>query len=431
MNTFRFSKWSGAFAGFLSLVAFVPASGFGAVANSAVSATAVVIPSPPPDADIVDDFNDGDDTNYWNGGMGAISNGLTSISRSFEMLGAHSGSGRSLKLAYNFNTTTATWSGYYLNLNNDALVTKNISAYRQLSFWVKGGTGGVEHLKIGLENTSSDAGGRNRATLYVNDYLDGGITNVWRQVVIPLDAFANLDSLANAKTLTFVFEKSYADNEGMSLTEKTVFVDGIRFSAVTLPVLRVDHFGDKLGANALGGNLGDLTTFDGGATASSSIVSTTTADPYPYSLKSNYNVNIPPDPPKRDWSGHVLIFGGGNTEKIINGNLTPPGWIPEPINLSRYQTLRFYAKAVAGGNPVKFKIELLSGSSNSAVYEVAGITTNWAPYSITLASPAGGTIDKTAINQMNIIYEKWRLGGAGGNLSGTVYFDKIEFSENP
>jgi hypothetical protein len=362
---------------------------------SSVDATAVVVPALPPDADIVDDFNDGDDTDYWDGAMGAMEDGVNSIVRSFATLDAYSGSGRSLKLAYDFSTTTATWNGYFLNLNNLSGVTKDISAYQQLNFWVRSEALTGTHLKIGLENTSG--AGRNKASLYVNDYLDGGITNVWQKVTIPLDAFANLDLKTNVKTLTFVFERSYANTSGMSLAG-AVFIDAVRFSSISAGALRVDHFGDKWGANSLGGNIGDLTTSTQ-AIASSSF-DLITPDSFPYSFKSMYNVDFLP--PNQDWSGHFFIFGGGSD-----------GWTSVPVNLSAYSTLRFSAKAVAGGNPVRFKIEVLSGVNLKAEYVVDGISSSgWGPYSVTLSLPAAGTIDKTKVKQMNFVYEKWRIDSA-------------------
>ena len=397
--------------GILALVFLFPKSSFEAVASSTVNASAVVTPPVPPDADIVDDFDFDKDANYWTGTNGLMEEfgENKSITNSFVTADAHAG--RSLQLTYNLNTSSS-WNGYFLTLNNLVAVTKNISGYQQLSFWVKGAVGGVEHLKIGLENNSSVAAGRYRASLYVNDYLDGGITNGWQKVTIPLGAFANLDSLTNVRTLTFVFERAYADVSGLSRTG-AVLVDDIRFSAVSAGPLRVDHFGDKWGANALGGNIGDLTTATG-ATASSSM-DLLTSDAFPYSFKSVYNVNF--TAPRQDWSGHFFVFGGGDT-----------GWVAEPINLSGYRTLQFSALAVVGGNPNKIKIEILSGVGQSAAYEVVGLTTTgWGSYSVTLASPSSGTIDKTSVKQMNIIYEKWRVDGAAGNRSGTVYFDKIQF----
>ena len=113
-------------------VAFVlcfPKTGFVAAASSTVNANAIVTVHLPPDADILDDFDDTDDQNFWDGGNGVMEEvaGNKSITRSFEWAGGPTGT--SLKLSYNLNTSS-TWNGFFMNLNNDVAVTKNISGYR-------------------------------------------------------------------------------------------------------------------------------------------------------------------------------------------------------------------------------------------------------------------------------------------------------------
>lgn len=391
--------------GLLSFLLLWPGTNMGAAQTATAVATALVTTGAP-DADILDDFNDNNDTNYWDGGMGTMeaSPGNDSISRSFDTAGAFSG--RSLKLAYNLNSASD-WNGYFLLLNNSIGVTKNLSGYRHLSFWVKGSVGGVEHLKIGLENTSAPAGGRNRAGLYVNDYLDGGITNDWQKVSIPVAAFANLDGLTNAKTLTFVFERSYADAMGYSRTA-TVLIDDIRFSGVSLGVLRVDHFGDNWGPSALGGNWGGM---------GSGVSPTLTFDPAVFrtssrSLRSNYNVSS-----SFSWQGHWLVLGGGAS-----------GFTAVPVNAFNYRYFRFYARArSAGENPGSFKLEIES-PGRRAIIILTGLTTSFLPYVVDLNNPSvASQVDKTSIQQINIVYENTRAV----NKIGAVYFDDIEFSETP
>lgn len=374
----------------------------GGTATVPVSAT--VVSPPPPDADIVDDFNDGNDLNYWDGAMGALEevSGDDSIARSFETVGSYAG--QSLKLSYDL-TKASSWNGYFLNLNTSAAITKNISAYKHLSFWVKGAVGGVEHLKIGLENTSLESTNRSRVAIYVNDYLDGGITNQWKKVSIPLAAFSGLNSFATAKTLTFVFERSYA-NPALhpSLAQSgSVFIDDVRFSSAVLPEVRIDHFGDVWGLNSMGGNWGDMRD----------VVRDTVSlpsDPFPYTMGSAYNVNL------WDWQGHFCLFGGGNS-----------GWTAYPVNLSDYRYLKFRAKARSGTeNPKTFKLEIQS--SNLRNYIASGLTTSDQTFTVDLNALG---VDKTSIQQINIIYERFRVNGAGGNGVGYVYFDDFRFSVNP
>ena len=270
--------------------------------------------------------------------------------------------------------------------------------------------GGVEHLKIGLENTSNT--GRNRASLYVNDYLDGGITNGWQKVSIPLDAFANLDNRTNGKTLTFVFERSYADASGFSRAG-AVYIDDVRFSNISLGTVRIDHFGDNWGWGALGGNTGDGGL---GGTANHSYTNAPgTYNVYPWAFQSGYSV-----PAVNNFSYNFIILGGG-----------ADGWTAVPCNFSAYRYFKFWARAAsAGANPVSFKIEIQSTGHTSPPLQliIGGLTTTYQLFEVDLnSSSVAPYIDKTAIKQIAIVYENFRVT----NKSGTVYFDDFEFSANP
>lgn len=393
-------------AGFLAGAVFFSPSEAMPATGSAVNVSAIVVPPPPPDPDIVDDFNDANDLNYWEGTMGVMEPvvGDNSIVHSFETVGALGGSGNSLKLSYNLDQASD-WNGYFLKLNNDSAVTKNLSNYRQLSFWIKGAVGGVEHLKIGMGNASGDLG-RNSASLYVTDYLDGGITTGWQKVSIPLEAFANLDSKTNATTVTFVFERAYADVGGLSRSG-AVFIDDVRFLAVALDTLRIDHFGDNWGWSAMGGNTGD--GGNNGATASHSLSNVLGTYPtFPRSFKSVYDVT-----PAGSFSYHFIMLGGGID-----------GWTAVPVDCSAYRYLVFSARAQSAlENPIKFKIEVKS-SGKVINLIVSGLTPTFQKYYADLSILPTFLIDRTTINQITITYENVRVT----NKVGVVYFDDIGFS---
>ena len=144
---------------------------------------------------LLDDFSKSTGVNLWNGttatiaksGSGAtiVASFLTDPALTF---GAND---RSLQLAYNANPTDS-WVTYITSLGN-----ANISDYKYLSFWVRGGAGN-ELFKVELHHSNYDSGqteGYNnnyKAEVYVTDYLDGGVTTGWQKVTIPLDAFANI-----------------------------------------------------------------------------------------------------------------------------------------------------------------------------------------------------------------------------------------------
>jgi hypothetical protein len=371
--------------------------------------SAVVVSALPPDADIVDNFNDANDLDFWEGAMGAMEqvDGDGSIAHSFETVGAYEGT--SLKLTYDL-TQESEWNGYFINLNDSALITKNISSYQQISFWVKGSVGGVEHLKIGLENTSAEITLRNRVAVYVNDYHpDGKITSEWKKVSIPMAAFSGLDTLATAKTLTFVFEKSYVDPTLHPSLAQTgsVWIDDVRFSADALPEVRVDYFGDNLGLNALGGQWGSMG--DAGVDAMISFAPAV-AGSVPWTMLSEYNVNAVA------WQGHYCLFGGGVT-----------GWTAYPTNLSNYQYFKFRARVRSDTeNPKTIKIEF--DSTVRRVKNFTGLTSTFQTFSVDLVALS---VDRSAIRQINIVYEKSRVTSFSGNKIGAVYFDNFEFSNMP
>jgi hypothetical protein len=409
MFTFPKTMWFSA--GILALAVVLTPGGAVHATGSSVNVSATVVSPPPPDADIVDDFNDRNDMNYWDGSMGAMEPvvGDNSIVRSFETSGALGGSGSSLKLAYTLNQVSE-WNGYFLKLNTDAAVIKDLSAYRQLSFWVKGSGPGVEHLKIGLENASAAASGRNNASMYVTDYLDGGITADWQKVSIPLDAFANLDSKANAKTLTFVFERSYADTVGLPRTG-AVFIDDVRFSTVLLDTLRFDHFGDNWGWSALGGNTAD--GGGGGGTASHGYANDAGTYPsFPWAFQSNYNLTV-----GSGYSFNSFILGGGSD-----------GWTAVPVNCSGYRYFVFSARAKSLlENPGAFKLEIKS-TGKVVPLIVSGLNhTAFQKFYVDLSLIPTSILDRSSIKEITIVYEKSRAV----NKAGVVYFDDMGFTNTP
>jgi hypothetical protein len=364
---------------------------------SSKSVTFDVVSAPVTDPDMLADFNAGSDTDNWTGPMGAMPD--TSITKTYDNTVFHGSTGSSLKLAYDLNAAGSGWNGYWLKLtamDGTHDVAKDISSYKYLSFWVKGAVGGTEHMKIQIANKSTNAA-RKSAFMYVNDYLDGGITNAWQEVKIPLDGFANLDGVTNAIELDFVFEASYATAAGFSKTG-TVYIDDVKFFTTSLGYVRVDHFGDTYGWSAVGGNSGSMNTstmaYDG-----------TIYHNFKNSLKSTYDVTAT----SPGWCGHYFLLGGGSD-----------GWTAEQCNFSAYTKLTMWVKANSSTeNPGKVKIEIANGTATASVY-LSGITTSWAKYSIDL-SAAG--VDKTKIKQFNIIYEN----SQATNKVGTVNFDEVQF----
>ena len=103
------------------------------------------------------------------------------------------------------------FGGFYLALT----AAKDISAFTNFTFYVKGSVGG-EKFKVGLSDGTD-------VKLNVPNYLTSGVTTSWQKVTIPLSDFAGLNKAAVTKPLIVAFEDAYT---GSSVT---VYIDCIGF----------------------------------------------------------------------------------------------------------------------------------------------------------------------------------------------------------
>lgn len=356
---------------------------------------------------LIDDFNDAAKPNALAGDSGTTTSGSGNDEISFYNVlptNIYGQDGYSLKLEW-AAANNGDWAGYWTKLSS-ANTGIDVSSYKYLSFRVKGEAGG-EFFKIQLLNASTDTA-RNNAHLYIADYLDGGVTTEWRKVNIPLDAFVNLDSLANVTELNFVFEATQSIQNG-SPTSGVIYFDDFIFGDWFGGVTRLDHYSARFGTstsiNALGGNMGDL---DSNPPALVHSISTNVYRNYANALYSPYDVTV-------GYAGIFSVFGGGTN-----------GFTAISHNISAYDTLVFWAKAKSNTeNPGSIKIELADSVITSS-YVVSGLTASWQEFSLPLSSFTP-TLDKSNIKQMNIIYEDWRAT----NKIGAVYFDEFDFQGAP
>jgi len=376
---------------------------------------------------LIDNFDDANDPNLWGGNYMIFTSGkpeeavTVSYDAEFKKIGSEYG----LKIDYNVPTNES-FVGVNIQLASSGGY-KDISKYEYFTFWVLGSNTDIP-LKIEFHSSNyeqSDPPERSYAYLYINDYLDGGISDAWQEVNIPLKAFASLDSLEQISEILIVFEHDYAVYNNMN-TAGSVYIDDLGFDDVGLDIVRIDHFGDRWGWTALGGNMGDINP-NGGGTHDLTFDSTVYHD-HSFSLKTEYNVT-------GGWSGLFMIFGGGSNEA------TEDGWKPQPCDLSDYRYLSFWVKAEDDDkNPQKIKIELAyddndNGSIDPITEKVeilipedsstssTDISPTWQKYIIDLNTISG--LDKSVIGQMNIIYEPSRAV----DLSGVLNFDEFQLSK--
>ncbi|HUW23458.1 MAG TPA: carbohydrate binding domain-containing protein [bacterium] len=347
---------------------------------------------------VLDDFNDGNSRNNWWHETGSFSDGGASCVDSRDATSPQEGL-FCLKLDYDVSAS-ASYAGYWSLLGGE-----DLGGYTTISFWVKGTVGG-EYFKVELKNNSTDDD-RNRAAVYVTDYLDGGVTTSWQEVTIPFHNFVNLDGWSNMIELVFVFENSQSvTNE--SSTQGTIYIDTISFGSSSVNEVRIDYFGDKLGTCALGGNMGDMPTLD--------FTHSFTTEQYrssPSALKSSYNVTAP-----GSWGGQFIIFGGGED-----------GWTEIPHDFSDYNYVTLWIKAKsATENPKILKVEMVDRANPpfpEPVFLRKISSTDWQKYTIPLSAFAG--LNKNNISKMTFVYEASRIVADGGNKTGVLYIDNLQF----
>ena len=286
--------------------------------------------------------------------------------------------GRSLQLTYNV-TAANSWAAYVTSLGG-----ADISSYNYLSFWVKGAVGG-ELFKIELHHASYDpnqAVGYNdnyKAEVYVTDYLDTGVpapASGWKKVVIPLDAFANINDRAKMKELVITFENSQSITNG-SPTSGTVYIDNISFGKQFQGFVRIDHFSDKVGKNSLGGNCVSSYPTGQGVLGTSTYTNTANQyDGYPYGLDFHFQGVADPN-----YYSYVSIVGGGDT-----------GGIQQPRNFGSYQNLSLSVRS--GSSDVTcLQLELHCPTYTNNYFHLFNgkdgqdaITTNWTHFVIALTN---------------------------------------------
>jgi hypothetical protein len=369
----------------------------GVEANSTVVETILLGP-------VLDDFNDGGKLNNWGYNTGAFNSTGASCIDSRDATSPQEGL-FCLKLDYDVSTS-ASYAGYWSLLGGE-----DLGGYTTISFWVKGTVGG-EFFKVELKNNSAD-NNRNRAAVYVTDYLDGGVTTSWQKVTIPFHNFVNLDNWNNMKELVFVFENSQSVTNG-SLTQGIIYIDKISFGSSSVDEVRIDYFGDKLGTCALGGNIGDMQPSQTPPAPQYSTHSFTTNEyvSSPGALESTYDVT------SDSWGGQYIIFGGG-----------ADGWTEISHDFSGYNYVTLWIKVKsATENPKILKVEVVDRASPPfpAVY-LKKMTTSWQRYPIPLSAFAG--LNKKNISKMTFVYEDWRIQNEGGSKTGVLYIDDLQFEK--
>ena len=386
---------------------------------------------------VLDNFNADSPLNAWNCSTGTFGSILTTKTNPGYCTKSWDAAGQALKLTYDI-TQTNSYSGYFTQLGGGSL-----AGYTAVSFYVKG-SAGREFFKVELKNTGTtkywDANDathyyRNAASVYINDFLVGGVTTTWQKVTIPLNNFANLDGLTSMKELVFTFENTQSTLNDHSPAKSAIYIDSIVFeTAATFPVsiVKADAFGDKLFSNSLGGNIG-VSGSDSTATLSFAALSDANHTSL-NALKYDYDVHLP-----GSYIAAFFIFGGGYTDDTVE-KPDKGGWLKVSQNLSAFNYITFWARAGNDAtNPTGFKVELhdFSGvGTGEPFYTISWsgdsqhLTTNWQKYKIPLSYFADFDsiiLDKTRVSEMVFTIEYYNT--PTGKEIGTMYIDDVQFEK--
>jgi len=166
---------------------------------------------------LVDDFDDGTDPNFWNGGIGTWSDqdrgGYSSIVAWYynqNLENVYGGTGSSYEVSYlveQMPDGSPGEAGLWIGLDGRSIAEK-----QYLVFAVKG-TEGNEQFKIGLKDTSY-----REVKIPITSYAT--VSTQWQVIVVPISDFKGIDT-ASMDNISFTF-----DGQG------TVYIDNLGFGGV-------------------------------------------------------------------------------------------------------------------------------------------------------------------------------------------------------
>jgi len=277
-----------------------------------------------------------------------------------------------LKLDYDVTAGEECFVGYFSKAPLD------LSPYGSVSLEARGDRCG-DIAEVGLKADGLES----KRT--VSDYLEEGLTHVWQDVSIPLDAFTAITDRTSIDDLSIAFSNLIGSRQG------TTYWDNLRYDKWVVPLM-VDNFNDGAPPNALRGWIAPY------ASSGAEIA-------YGYNYLYAYGDT---------GASQVFSYAVPSNEYAV--------WQTslEAVNLSNYDTLSFMIKGAVGNErPNVYLYDSCSKGGFVNVEDYREVTRDWQHISIPLQN-FGHDIDLTSLATLQIAFE-WEP------MEGTVYLDNIQF----
>ncbi len=288
---------------------------------------------------ILDDFNDGNTINLWNGENGQWGSGGMASYESGNGLG---GSG-CLKVAYDMNID---WIGAYLMFGDgsvqNATIPADVSSYEYFSFWVKSSPDTNGDIEVSFKDDNGL-----EVKLKITNYLTGGTTNAYQQVIIPLSDYSDAGiDLTKVLFVLFIYAVSditpttgdmYFDDMGFSTSSNSSINSSNSSTSSSINSSTCSSISSSSSDNLLDdfddGNIINLWNGENGQWGSGGMVSYDSGNGLggSGSLKAAYDGS--------DWLGAYLLLGDGS----IQTNMTP-------ADISAYDYFSFWVKSIPDTN---------------------------------------------------------------------------------
>ncbi len=339
---------------------------------------------------LVDDWNHIPDINNLSGVNYDLNSDITHQSCSHIIVSTVGYTGGCLQVNYNVPLSGG-WVAYETFFG--AAGTRNMTGYRNVSFYVKGAAGG-EIFKIDLQQVDGK-----QSSVYISDYLNGSVSSTtWKKVTIPLDTFVNITDWAHLKlmNLTLVHDDLVRNGNPVS---GTIYIDNLMFGSDDLGYTSVDACNDGVfNVNATGAATGGM----GGAPDAALTYLPSGGPTGAGCVKIHYDLS------GQGWTGVYNVVGDTN-----------------PHSFSQYDTLTFQLSADAAGNPGEITVQVKDGSGNLPHnVRLTNIQSSW--HKISLPLNSFPLLNKGAIREVNFVIEN----NCSGNRVGNLYVEDLKFEDS-